>query len=256
MNQNFSTELAFAKFPGTTSSMVPPAKFPITTTSVVSSSTASKAAKFSNKKQKEQQDVKPKRPLSSYNFFFKHERQKILQEMPERPEGKPRRSHGKIGFADLARKISANWNGIEPTARVYFEDLAAKDKERYKGEMEEWKEKQRVAVEAKPQGQNAQDSMDFDPYSFSSTHAMPEQGMQGGMLLPYDISDNIFVKPNPFSFGSIHHKNMQVPEATHVSGSASLPPVHISAYVPTHLADIPKELDDDCKRLLASIFRR
>jgi hypothetical protein len=87
-------------------------------------------------------DLKPKRPLSAYNIFFKKERQRILAETPTRPEGKPRRSHGKIGFADLARRIAGNWNSIDEDRKAAFEKLAATDKKRYLGEMEVWKRQQ------------------------------------------------------------------------------------------------------------------
>ena len=50
---------------------------------------------------------KPKRPLSGYNIFFQHERQNILDQTPTRQEGKPRRSHGKIGFAELGKNNRA-----------------------------------------------------------------------------------------------------------------------------------------------------
>lgn len=85
---------------------------------------------------------KPKRPLSSYNYFFQQQRKKILEQREIRPEGKPRRSHGKIGFAELARTISARWKTIDPETRLYFDELAARDKKRYTKEMEKWKKEQ------------------------------------------------------------------------------------------------------------------
>jgi hypothetical protein len=85
---------------------------------------------------------KPKRPLSAYNIFFRNERQNIRQQTPTRVEGKPRRSHGKIGFADLARSIAAKWKDTDPVARCLFIDLAARDKKRYIEEMQVWKRKQ------------------------------------------------------------------------------------------------------------------
>jgi HMG-box domain len=89
---------------------------------------------------------KPKRPLSAYNWFFQMERQKILEETPTRKEGKPRRSHGKIGFADLARMIAAKWKSLSKEDRVTFDEKAAIDKVRYVQEMQEWKQGQSVAV--------------------------------------------------------------------------------------------------------------
>lgn len=87
---------------------------------------------------------KPKRPLSSYNYFFQDQRRLILIQMPIRPEGKPRRSHGKIGFAALARLIAARWKGIDQATKKPYEKLASLDKARYKQEMAEWKLKEKL----------------------------------------------------------------------------------------------------------------
>lgn len=95
-------------------------------------------------KEKDLQDDKPRRPLSSYNLFFKHERAQILAVTPSKYEddGKPRRSHGKIGFASLARSIASKWNNIDPEERKPFDEIAAEDKARYTREMKVWKAEQ------------------------------------------------------------------------------------------------------------------
>ena len=85
--------------------------------------------------------TKPRRPLSAYNFFFKINRQQILQTSKVRPEGKPRRSHGKIGFAELARTVAKRWRSASTEERAYYEEQAYQDKVRYNTEMEEWKAK-------------------------------------------------------------------------------------------------------------------
>jgi hypothetical protein len=94
---------------------------------------------------------KPKRPLSAYNLFFQHERNNILAALPgddaamddglteEQRRRKHRKTHGKIGFADLARSIADKWKNIEPTARSVFEARADIEKQRYKKELEAWK---------------------------------------------------------------------------------------------------------------------
>jgi HMG-box domain len=83
---------------------------------------------------------KPKRPLTAYNIFFKFQRQQILSVMPVRATGKPRKSHGKMGFADMARVIAGKWKTIRPQEKVIFVEMAATDKKRYKQEMVEWKQ--------------------------------------------------------------------------------------------------------------------
>ncbi len=93
---------------------------------------------------------KPKRPLSAYNWFFHSERKNILNDTPIRKEGKPRRSHGKIGFADLARSVAAKWKSLSKAERLIYDEKATIDKERYAREMEEWKKCQPVAASQLP----------------------------------------------------------------------------------------------------------
>ena len=81
----------------------------------------------------------PKLPLSAYNYFFKSEREVLLESLPVRSEGKPRRSHGKIGFADMARVIGARWKSLTPEEKLKFDSIAAEDKARYKREMKAYK---------------------------------------------------------------------------------------------------------------------
>ena len=106
-------------------------------------------------------DDKPKRPLSAYNIFFKHERAKLVSDAPDvetpvtleslkvDPTRQPnkrrhRKTHGKIGFADLARTIAEKWKSLDAEQRTVYEACAAKEKERYRKEVSEWKAYEKV----------------------------------------------------------------------------------------------------------------
>merc|ERR1712226_1266546 len=102
--------------------------------------------------------MKPRRPLSAYNFFFKEERQNILKQTANVPgKMKPARSHGKIGFASLARTVAKKWKTIDPSERKRFEQLAAKEKQRFIKEKQAWKKLK--AKESKKKGKGQPKSM-------------------------------------------------------------------------------------------------
>ncbi|KAL7562007.1 hypothetical protein ACA910_004689 [Epithemia clementina (nom. ined.)] len=82
---------------------------------------------------------RPKRPLSAYNIFFRDARQKLLANRPVRPEGVPRRSHGKMGFAEMAQTISRQWNTLHPTLKEPYEQMGRQERALYKRKLTAWK---------------------------------------------------------------------------------------------------------------------
>jgi hypothetical protein len=134
---------------------------------------------------KKKPNDKPKRPLSSYNFFFKTERKKILEkvglfeelekrenkadsgedELPapkiqNNPEdedyldeetlGRLRKEGGKVSFEEMGKVIGQRWKNIDPDRLQKFSELAAEDTERYKKEMQSYnaKQEQKMKTEA------------------------------------------------------------------------------------------------------------
>jgi hypothetical protein len=197
------------------------------------------------KKPKEQPKDKPKRPLSAYNLFFQHERGEILRATPERAEGKPRRSHGKIGFADLARNIAANWKAIKPELRSHFDKLAAKDKERYRTEMDEWKKKQEL---------KKQMAAAFEPIALVS----PDLCLQDKKVAPFSVSDMLGMGAHPPLY-AVGGKEVIAPEPVPIaslsSQSAQWAHKFSSVYKAPPLSDLASDLDDDCKHLLTTMFQ-
>ena len=97
------------------------------------------------KKWKKPKD-KPSRPLSAYNLFFRAERSIMLgvdapdEELESLKKRVHCKTHGKIGFAEMARVIGARWKALDPNKRKVFELQAQKEKKRYKVELAFWKE--------------------------------------------------------------------------------------------------------------------
>lgn len=94
-------------------------------------------------------DDKPGKPLNSYNLFFRYQRDRILSGIDHLPitvesvaslcadkryeysKRQHRKTHGRIGFKDLARMISAKWKVLDPNVRDMFEARAAIEKRRH-----------------------------------------------------------------------------------------------------------------------------
>jgi hypothetical protein len=162
----------------------------------------------SRKKWKKPKD-KPNRPLSAYNLFFRKERALMLGDDVEKadPEkGKKRvhrKTHGKIGFAQMARIIGAKWKTLPEEEKSEFEEVAGKEKKRYSEELGSWKEEQKkkAALERKNskaksrEGGRTVDGDDeggLDSMSKKQQEALKMQMMQGMSRsnLPFFGGDN------------------------------------------------------------------
>ena len=92
---------------------------------------------------------KPNRPLSAYNLFFQSQRATLLGDDVPTDEDERRKkrvhckTHGKIGFAEMARTIGAMWRNLNPAEKKVFEDQAKEEKDRYAVELAKWKATQK-----------------------------------------------------------------------------------------------------------------
>mmetsp|Transcript_5700 Transcript_5700/g.7014 ORF Transcript_5700/g.7014 Transcript_5700/m.7014 type:complete len:502 (-) Transcript_5700:129-1634(-) len=71
-------------------------------------------------------------------------RSKRLLDLREQSNGKRRphrKTHGKIGFKELVKKIGERWRALQPDEREYYSNLAEKDLARYKEQMTEYNNK-------------------------------------------------------------------------------------------------------------------
>jgi hypothetical protein len=146
----------------------------------------SSSAKISKSKANKEKSTKPKRPLSAYNLFFRYEREQILQKASQ-PSYKPRRSHGKIGFADLARAVAESWKNLEPISKAKFEAKAAEEKVRYERELDLWNEARvaKMTMRCHLQQQTTSPS-----YTMPLTGAYEPLSFSKDTIAPLDVSSH------------------------------------------------------------------
>ena len=114
---------------------------------------------------------KPTRPLSAYNLFFQKERVRILELLPERKGEKPKNSHGKLGFREMATIIGKRWRELNDTQRAPFVEQANKEKSRHQKALARYR-KYMKAVDQRRKEENS-----LEPLPLDDTIAVGDAGI-------------------------------------------------------------------------------
>jgi len=81
------------------------------------------------KKASKKDPNKPKKNMSAYMFYCQERRPQMKKDNPE------------LKFTEITKLISPEWKALSKDDKKKYDDLAAKDKERYQKEMEEYNAK-------------------------------------------------------------------------------------------------------------------
>uniref|UniRef100_A0A7S3LF74 HMG box domain-containing protein n=1 Tax=Amphora coffeiformis TaxID=265554 RepID=A0A7S3LF74_9STRA len=101
-------------------------------------STKTSAAKKA-RQSKKPRDM-PTRPLSAYNFFFREQRAKILEEREEEATRTGQAPDKSDLFAILGKTIAARWKAQDEDQRAKYKKMAQDDMKRYRVEMDQYHE--------------------------------------------------------------------------------------------------------------------
>ena len=190
------------------------------------------AEKMENKKKRRKKKWKkpkdkPSRPLSAYNLFFQSERALMLGNdapTPAQESLKKRvhcKTHGKIGFADMARMIGGKWKFLEPGKRTIYEDQAKVLKKLYATDLASWKEAQKdKSIEGEINGLHAMATaaMASDPIKSDKSSCDSQPDLRPSDLTNAMVPDGIhrrnLFRPQNISFlRSLHGNHHQVDRA-------------------------------------------
>ena len=161
--------------------------------------------------------LKPKRSLTAYNLFFQEERRKMLEEKASQ------NSPAKIGFAVMARTVSARWKVIDVPMRQHYEGLAAQDKIRYTSEIKVWKKLEKEATRKNKQKQSNKNKA--APKAESDVARSPKKQKKSPKSVTTPPRNNNNTKPaasiSAPSLDAVTPLPLHIPHIVHVPSSES-----------------------------------
>ncbi|KAK9109369.1 hypothetical protein Sjap_017429 [Stephania japonica] len=94
----------------------------------------SNTSKKRRRRRRHTDPLRPKPNRSGYNFFFAEKHSKLKSLYPNREK-------------EFTKMIGESWGKLTPEERTVYQDIGVKDKERYKRELKEYKERKKKIAE-------------------------------------------------------------------------------------------------------------
>jgi HMG (high mobility group) box len=160
--------------------------------------------------------------LSAYNIFFQAERERIVfgetkAQDPDESEGVVgprlhRKTHGKIGFADLARNIGAKWKSLPDTHKRPYTSQAEREQDRYRRELEDWKKTQEVRERDAKEWSDRREDISRD-IAFSEASRTHSDSIADAY---HDAVDSKTASALPMHLLASHHKSVTAEAASNL----------------------------------------
>lgn len=147
-----------------------------------------KKAKAPKKAKAKKDPNAPKKPLSAYFMFSKENRERLKEANPD------------AGVSDIAKLLGAEWKNVTAEEKAKYEKMAAKDKARYKEEMENYtpppgmEDDKKGGKKSSPKGKKKK-----DPNA-------PKRAMSSFMIFSQEMRPKIKAENPDMSFGELGKK--------------------------------------------------
>ncbi|KAK9112579.1 hypothetical protein Scep_020098 [Stephania cephalantha] len=111
----------------------------------------SNTSKKKRRRRRQTDPFRPKPNRSGYNFFFAEKHSKLKALYPNREK-------------EFTKMIGESWSKLTPEERMVYQDIGVKDKERYRRELKEYKERKKKIAETDqgPSGGTTNDTVQID----------------------------------------------------------------------------------------------
>jgi hypothetical protein len=187
----------------------------------------------------------PKRPLSAYNFFFREQREVILDERDREEEAaeasgiNASSATGRSLFESMGKDIASRWKTLSEQGHEKYTKLAEEDTDRYKTEMADYSNTQkailRLAIEKESQQEKAKNPLTTPTHEDAGparNHSQLKEGValppKNGLSHPQPNHDAAFSLTTGLA---AYHASLQQQEKNQVPGGLQLH--HPSLYPPS-----------------------
>jgi len=146
--------------------------------------------------QPEVDKMKPKRPLTAYNYFFRSERARLLGlkddefDFQNRGKRKHRKTHGMIGFKDLANHVGEKWKNLDPKEKEIYQRKFECDRKRYHEELCEWEQAKKAKSAPSTAEDESQVNREAQDHTKSATADILARAISLLEDVPLDFDDD------------------------------------------------------------------